>query len=91
MNPEPNPPVIDLVTISIGGDNNVRVITTQTLCQQQIVNDMVDFLVSGTSFDPEPVDDGPAGTFTITAVLTNISLKNINEPVKSIVHQYGSA
>ena len=52
---------------------------------QQIVNDKVNFVVQGTSFDPTSVSGGLAGTFTVTAVLTNKSTGDIREPVNAIV------
>ena len=51
----------------------------------QIVNDKVSFVVQSTSFNPASVPGGPAGTFTVTAVLTNKSTENILEPINAIV------
>ena len=54
-------------------------------CTQQLVNARVTFVVVDTAFNPTPVAGGPAGTFTITAVLTNISSEDIQEPLQAIV------
>jgi len=51
----------------------------------QIINDKVSFVVQSSSFNPAPVSGGPAGTFTIIAVLTNKSTQLIPEPIKAIV------
>jgi Beta-propeller repeat len=51
----------------------------------QIINDRVNFVVQRTSFDPASVPGGPAGTFTIIAVLTNKSTENIREPIDAVV------
>ncbi len=54
---------------------------------QQIVNNKVDFVVTGTSFDPTPASDVlRAGTLTITAKLTNKSASAISETLHLIVH-----
>jgi Beta-propeller repeat len=52
---------------------------------QQIINDQVTFVVQSTSFSPTAAPGGPAGTFTVTAVLTNTSTENILEPINAIV------
>jgi hypothetical protein len=52
---------------------------------QQIVNDLVNFVVQSTSLNPNPVPGGPAGVFTITARLTNKSTESILEPINAIV------
>ncbi len=52
------------------------------MCEQQIVNDLVTFVVTQTSFDPTPSPGAPAGRFTITARLTNASTKEIFQPLK---------
>jgi hypothetical protein len=54
-------------------------------CELQIVNDQVDFVVARVAFDHTPVLGGVAGTFTITAVLTNIGSEDIQEPIKAVV------
>jgi hypothetical protein len=51
----------------------------------RIVDDKVNFVVSKTSFNPASVPGGPAGTFTISAVLTNRSAEIIGEPVQAVV------
>ncbi len=51
----------------------------------QIINDKVNFVVQSTSFDPTSVPGGPAGTFTVIAVLTNTSTENIHEPINAVV------
>jgi hypothetical protein len=52
----------------------------------QIINDKVNFVVQNTSFDPASVFPfGPAGTFTVTGVLTNRSTENIHEPIMAFV------
>jgi Beta-propeller repeat len=52
----------------------------------QIINDKVNFVVQNTSFNPAPVFPfGPAGTFTVTAVLTNTSTESIPEPINAAV------
>jgi Beta-propeller repeat len=50
-----------------------------------IINDRVNFVVQSTSFSPASVPGGPAGTFTVIAVLTNKSTENILEPINAIV------
>ena len=52
------------------------------MCTQQIVNDLVTFVVTQTSFDPTPGPGAPAGRFTITARLTNASTEGIFQPLK---------
>jgi hypothetical protein len=51
----------------------------------QIINDKVTFVIHSTSFNPASVPGGPAGTFTIVAVLTNKSGEIIREPIQAIV------
>ena len=51
----------------------------------RIINDKVNFVVQSTSFDPAPVSGGPAGTFTVIAVLTNRSKEDIREPINANV------
>jgi hypothetical protein len=51
----------------------------------QIVNDKVNFVVQSISFNPTPVAGGPAGTLTITALLTNNSSQNIWESINTVV------
>jgi hypothetical protein len=50
-----------------------------------VVNELVNFVVQSTSFNPSSVPGGPGGTFTVTAVLTNTSTENIREPINAIV------
>ncbi len=52
------------------------------VCKQQIVNDLVTFVVTQTSLDPTPGPRAPAGRYTITARLTNASTKDIFQPLK---------
>ena len=54
-------------------------------CTAQLVNGLVTFVVTNAGFDPAPVPGGPAGSFTITAVLANSSSTNIQQPLESIV------
>jgi len=49
------------------------------------VNDKVNFVVESTSYDPEPIDSGPAGVLTINAILTNESSEVIMAPIRVIV------
>jgi len=51
----------------------------------QIINDKVNFVVQSTSFDPIQVVGGPAGVFTINAVLTNKSSEEILAPISAVV------
>ena len=51
----------------------------------QIINDKVNFVLQSTSFNPSQVAGGPAGVFTINAVLTNKSAEEIWAPIKAIV------
>jgi hypothetical protein len=51
----------------------------------QVVNDRVNFVVQSTSFNPNPVAGGPAGVFTINALLSNKSAEGIWEPIKVVV------
>jgi hypothetical protein len=73
------------------GDNEAFVakldpqLSSGTACIQQLVNALVTFVVTDTAFDPAPVAGGLAGTFTITAVLTNISATDIQEPLQAVV------
>jgi hypothetical protein len=50
-----------------------------------IVNENLEFVVRSTSFSPVAVSGGPAGTFTINAVLTNKRTERIQGPVKAVV------
>jgi hypothetical protein len=52
------------------------------MCEQQIVNDLVTFVVTQTSLDPTPGPGAPAGRFTITARLTNAGTEDIFQPLK---------
>jgi hypothetical protein len=54
-------------------------------CGPQIVNDKVNFVVQSTSFNPASVPGGPAGIFTVIALLTNKSTQHILAPIKAIV------
>ena len=69
-------PLIDIASES---RNNLIAVSNS------IVNDKVNFVVKSTSFNPTSVPGGPAGTFTVTAVLTNKSTENILEPINAIV------
>jgi hypothetical protein len=51
----------------------------------QIINDKVTFVVQSTLFNPSPAPGGPAGVFTVIAVLTNTSTEIIHEPINAIV------
>ena len=51
----------------------------------QIINGKVNLVVQSTSFNPASVSGGPAGTFTVIAVLTNKSTQVIREPIKANV------
>jgi len=51
----------------------------------QIINGKVGLVVQSTSFNPASVSGGPAGTFTVVAVLTNKSTQVIREPIKANV------
>ena len=42
-------------------------------------------VVQSTSFDPTPVDSGPAGMMTINAVLSNESAESIWTPIDMVV------
>lgn len=52
----------------------------------RLVNDQVSFVVRGTSFDPRPVSGGPAGVYTVDAVLTNAGPQPLLAPVKAVVN-----
>ena len=52
----------------------------------QIINDYVNFVVQSTSFNPTQVAGGPAGVFTINAVLTNKSSEKIWTPIRAVVN-----
>jgi len=52
----------------------------------QIINDKVNFVVQSTSFNPTQVAGGPAGVFTINAVLTNKSSEKIWAPIRAVVN-----
>ncbi len=51
----------------------------------QIINDKVNFVVQSTSLSPNQVAGGPAGVFTINAVLTKTSPAEVWAPVKAVV------
>ena len=51
----------------------------------QIINDKVNFVVQSASLSPTPVAGGPAGVFTINAVLTKGGVAEVWAPVKAVV------
>ena len=53
-------------------------------CVVGAVNNRVNFVVASTSFDPAG-SGGPAGSFFVTAELTNTSSFDIAEPVSAVV------
>ncbi len=63
-------------------DANLSAGVPLPVCEQQIVNDLVTFVVTQTSFDPTPGPGAPAGRFTINARLTNASTEGIFQPLK---------
>ena len=65
-----------------GGDFDAFVTRlTPDLTGRVVVNDLVTLSPLVTSFNPAPVDGGPAGTFTITATFTNTSSTVIHDPI----------
>jgi len=54
---------------------------TPDLTGRVVVNNLVTLVSLVTSFDPTPVDGGPAGTFTITAIFTNTGSITIEDPI----------
>jgi hypothetical protein len=53
--------------------------------QEEIVNGKVRFVVQSTSLSRAPVPGGPAGVYTINALLTNTSQHDIHAPIKAVV------
>lgn len=64
-------------------------ITQLVVVPTEIVNDLVPLSGLKTSFDPTPVPNGPAGTFTITATFANTSTTNIRKPLFEVIKLTG--
>jgi len=74
------------LTSAGGGDMFLARYTAPAPLPVVLVNDYVSLVVQGTSFAPASVAGGPAGVFTITALLSNLSSQAILTPVRVVVN-----
>ena len=68
----------------------LAIINENVAQSQEVVNDLVELTHSDKSFDSTPVQDGPAGKFTITATFVNTSSMPINHLFFKVIELSGN-